>query len=649
MGLYYNLPVYKASYQLVKLIFACGNKFAREYRYTTGQELKKEGMSLIKNIYRANKSFDKTPAIGEARENVEVIRLYIRLMQEFNQLSLKKFVEINQGIEEVSKQLSNWESYSQKRSAPAPVSVTGVEEKMKTPPESPPTRAEASARSKSNNPLALKSEESRPKTGHIAWLHQKNRAINTEVIIPLGGNRNNSSAALNNQGSNGNYWSSTPNGTNSYNLNFNSSSVNPANNNNRANGFSVRCVKDLQKNYAKNGGDPELLLALFRAYFDTRRNKGSTANALAFAEGYEQKLFRLYEDIISRRYKIGQSICFIVDKPVKREIFAADFRDRVVHHLIFNYINPIFEKHFISDSYSCRLGKGTSEGIERVAHFMRSCSENYQKDCFILKLDIQGYFMAMDRDILYKKIESKLTTVRNPNFDVDLVLYLIRAVVYNDPTKNYRSKGKREGWIGLPKSKSLFFAKEGNGFPIGNLTSQLFGNIYLDEFDHFAREEIGVQFYGRYVDDMVFVHRDKEFLKSVILKVKNYLHNELGLEVHPKKIYLQHYVKGVGFLGTFIKPWRIYIGKKTKENFYVKIREWNEFVKNNGLPGEKDASRLIACVNSYLGIMKHYNTSILRKKILSGFCGEILKGILFYENFTKIGLARASISKNICK
>jgi hypothetical protein len=250
---------------------------------------------------------------------------------------------------------------------------------------------------------------------------------------------------------------------------------------------------------------------------------------------------------------------------------------------------------------------------------------------------------------LYKKIESKLTTVRNPNFDVDLVLYLIRAVVYNDPTKNYRSKGKREGWIGLPKSKSLFFAKEGNGFPIGNLTSQLFGNIYLDEFDHFAREEIGVQFYGRYVDDMVFVHRDKEFLKSVILKVKNYLHNELGLEVHPKKIYLQHYVKGVGFLGTFIKPWRIYIGKKTKENFYVKIREWNEFVKNNGLPGEKDASRLIACVNSYLGIMKHYNTSILRKKILSGFCGEILKGILFYENFTKIGLARASISKNICK
>ena len=102
-------------------------------------------------------------------------------------------------------------------------------------------------------------------------------------------------------------------------------------------------------------------------------------------------------------YAIGQSICFIVDKPVKREIFAADFRDRIVHHLIFNYINAIFEKHFIKDSYSCRAGKGTSQGIERVDHFIRSCSENYHKDCWILKLDIKGYFMAMDRNILYQE------------------------------------------------------------------------------------------------------------------------------------------------------------------------------------------------------------------------------------------------------
>ena len=148
-------------------------------------------------------------------------------------------------------------------------------------------------------------------------------------------------------------------------------------------------------------------------------------------------------------------------KPVKREIFAADFRDRVVHHLIFNAINPIFEKHFIKDSYSCRIGKGTSEGIRRVNHFIRSCSENYQKDCWILKLDIKGYFMAMDRNILYGKIERALRAAKNPDFDVDTTLYLIRAVVFNDPTKNCRIKGKREDWVGLPKSKSLFFACKG--------------------------------------------------------------------------------------------------------------------------------------------------------------------------------------------
>lgn len=233
MALYYNLPVYKASYKLVVMLFASADNFAREYKYTTGQELKGEVSTLIKNIYRANKAIDKDVAIGEARENVEMIRLFVRLMQEFNQLSLKKFVEINQGIEDVSKQLSAWEKYNKARNEP---------------PESSVVRAQASVRSKSNNPLAI-SEEFCPTPGHITQLHQKNCVINREVITTLGGNRNNSDATLNNQGSNGNYWSSSPNGTNAYNLNFNSGGVNPANNNNRANGFSVRCVKDLQIKY----------------------------------------------------------------------------------------------------------------------------------------------------------------------------------------------------------------------------------------------------------------------------------------------------------------------------------------------------------------------------------------------------------------
>ena len=385
-----------------------------------------------------------------------------------------------------------------------------------------------------------------------------------------------------------------------------------------------------------NRDNQQLLLDIFRAYFDTRKNKGSTANALAFAAGYEEKLFKLYHDIICREYEIGPSIAFIVNEPVKREIFAADFRDRIVHHLIFNYIGSIFEKHFIKDSYSCRLGKGTSYGIERIDHFIRSCSENYRKDCWILKLDIQGYFMAMDRNILYRKVESVLKVVRNPGFDLDLLLYLIRKVVFNDPTKNCRVKGCREDWNGLPKTKSLFYAGEGKGFPIGNLTSQLFGNIYLDGLDHYIREKLGVEHYGRYVDDMVFVHHDKEFLKSVVSEVKDCLWEALALRLHPRKIYLQQYEKGVYFLGAFIKPWRIYIGNKTKDNFYEKAEMWNGVAgENAGFLDEKEAGKFISCVNSYLGIMKHYDTSTLRKKMSQSFSREISRSIVFSTGFEK--------------
>ena len=350
MALYYNLPVYKASYKLMILLFASSSGFAREYKYTTGQELKNEGMSLIKNIYRANKATDKVARIGEARENLEMIRLFLRLMQDFGQLSLKKFVEINLAVEEVSRQLAAWEKYSR-----------GISME-KAPPESSVVKAQASARSKSNSPLA-ESEEFCPESGHIARLHQKNRAINSAAVLPLAGNRN-TDGSFNNLGSNENSWSSSVSGGNAWNRNLNlgEARVN-RNTNNQSNGFSVRCVKDLQSPVKlhpelaskfgtisqdkQNSGNQQLLLDLFRAYFDTRKNKGKTANALAFEAGYEEKLFKLHEEIVNREYKIGQSICFVVDKPVKREIFAADFRDRIVHHLIFNYINPIFEKLFI--------------------------------------------------------------------------------------------------------------------------------------------------------------------------------------------------------------------------------------------------------------------------------------------------------------
>jgi retron-type reverse transcriptase len=201
----------------------------------------------------------------------------------------------------------------------------------------------------------------------------------------------------------------------------------------------------------------KITLDFFQAYFDARKNKRNTINAIAFEKHLEANIFELCNEIIENQYEPKPSICFIVDKPVKREIFAADFRDRVIHHFIFNYISPIFEKTFINDSYSCRKEKGTHYGIKRMYHFIRSCSQNYTKDCYILKLDIKGYFMAMNKTLIYKKVREELTKQKNKiDFDLPLVLYLIEKTLFNDPKINCKIKGKKTDWEGLPETKSFF-------------------------------------------------------------------------------------------------------------------------------------------------------------------------------------------------
>jgi hypothetical protein len=355
---------------------------------------------------------------------------------------------------------------------------------------------------------------------------------------------------------------------------------------------------------------------LFQAYYDARKNKRKTINALAFEVDYESKIFQLHEEILNNKYEPKQSICFINFSPVQREIFAADFRDRIVHHLIFNYINPIFDPLFINDSYSCRTGKGTHYGIKRIDKFIRSCSKNYTQDCYILKLDIKGYFMAINKQLLYEKVRSSLIKKQGKfDFNLPLVLYLIEKTIFNDSTKNCIVKGKKSNWQGLPKSKSLFHASKDCGLPIGNLTSQLFGNVYMNEFDHFVKKQLKIKYYGRYVDDFILIHRDKEYLKICIALIRAYLQDNLHLELHPNKIYLQHYSKGVQYLGAVIKPHRTYIANRTKGNFYIAIQEQNKIVRNHK-PSKEELIKFISSMNSYLGIMKHYKTYHLRKQMI---------------------------------
>lgn len=402
----------------------------------------------------------------------------------------------------------------------------------------------------------------------------------------------------------------------------------------------------MQQSLFEKFDNDKILSALFQAYFDARKNKRNTLNALAFEKHFETNLFKLYDEITNCAYEPLKSICFIVKRPVKREIFAADFRDRVIHHFIFNAISPVFEKIFINDSYSCRKGKGTHYGIHRIDHFIRSCSLNYAQDSYVLKLDIKGYFMSMNQKLLFNQVKSVLSDNRhNFDFDLPLIIYLIEKTVFNDPTKNCVIKGVKSDWADLPTSKSLFHCKLNCGFPIGNLTSQLFGNIYLNDFDHFVKRDLKIRYYGRYVDDFILVHRDKEYLKSLIPIMKEYLQKYLQLELHPNKIYLQHHTKGVKYLGAIIKPHRIYIANRTKGNFFEAIEKQN-LIADDHKPTREEKEKFLSSMNSYLGIMKHYKTFAIRRRMifknLSGWwwnytylSGGIIKFVLKQKHYSK--------------
>jgi hypothetical protein len=391
-----------------------------------------------------------------------------------------------------------------------------------------------------------------------------------------------------------------------------------------------------------------LLEDLFRAYYDARKHKRNTRNQLRFEMDLEANLIELYNEIRGRSYRVGPSVCFMVEHPVKREIFAADFRDRVVHHLLFNYIAPLFERTFIADTYSCLKNRGTLYGVERLEHHVRSCSRNYTERCYVLKLDIQGYFMSINRRIMYETIERVMLRMGprrsnrggkawNELLDYDLILFLLREVVFNDPTENCIMRGSRSKWADLPRSKSLFTTPKDCGLPIGNLTSQLFSNIYLNDFDHFIKRTLGHRHYGRYVDDFYIIHKDKELLKRHIRDINAYLQEHLGLTLHPKKIYLQEISKGVTFLGAVVKPYRRYMVNRTRNHFSELLVSLNAYIRKHPKPSKTFLLYMQSAMNSYLGYMTHYKCYKMKMKLLPQM-GEVLKLGYLTHNMTRYRL-----------
>ena len=349
--------------------------------------------------------------------------------------------------------------------------------------------------------------------------------------------------------------------------------------------------------------DP-LLADLFASYYSARSNKRNTASQMKFERRLSENIISLYDDVRGRTYTPGRSICFIIHDPVQREIFAASFRDRIIHHYLYNKLEPVFEPAFIYDSYSCRKGKGTLFGIERLEHHIRSCSGNYHRECWVLKLDIKGYFMAIDRGVLYGLIMRRLNSLLNESrlseaFDIDTVLFLLHKVVFLDPTKGCRIKGSLKDWRGLPDSKSLFHAPPGCGLPIGNLTSQLFSNIYLNELDQFCKRDLGFHHYGRYVDDFYLVDDSRERLEGAVVLIEDFLKTHLHLSLNAHKTQIIPSNCGVPFLGAMVCPNGRFLRSRTRRHL---DRHWTEVLCTEPNPYVLQSVR-----DAHDGFLKHFS------------------------------------------
>ncbi len=463
--------------------------------------------------------------------------------------------------------------------------------------------------------------------------------------VPAAGYCNGSSR--NNVGENGNYWSSTPNESNTnnaYNLNFNSGNHN-VNWNNRNNGHTVRPVSELTQQTLSLSHHrhfvitkDQLLVDLYRAYKDARKHKRGRAYQLKFEYNLEENLVALRDELFLRTYTPLPSNCFVIHDPKMREVFAANFRDRIVHHLFYNYTHTIFERTFVHDSYSCIKNRGTHFGIERLKHHIRSVSAGYSKPCYVLKIDIRGYFMNINRKTLLFLCRQSLAKMKNHNadkegkawnmlIDYSFVDYLLETIINTNPIENCNMLGNVSDWNNLPTDKSLFHSRPDCGLPIGNLSSQLFSNVYMNVFDQYVKRVLGCKHYGRYVDDAYIVSDNRVYLKSLIPLLDDFLHSSLDLALHPHKTRVIDVRYGVEFLGAYLKPFRTYVSSSSLK----RIKKSLQTITN-----DNDYKKLKSSINSYLGVLSHYNSYCLRR-VLFGYNGKLNRLSKFSSDWHTFG------------
>ncbi|SFB96886.1 Reverse transcriptase (RNA-dependent DNA polymerase) [Polaromonas sp. OV174] len=323
---------------------------------------------------------------------------------------------------------------------------------------------------------------------------------------------------------------------------------------------------------------------LLQAWHDCRKRKSNSASAIAFGAHLARNIMQLHAELHDGTYAPGRSICFVVLKPKPREVWAADFRDRVVHHLLYNRVAERFVRAFSTDSCACLPGRGTLYGARRLESKIRRVTENWTVPAHYLKCDFANFFVSIDRSILRAQLAAK---IHEPWW-----LWLADVVLFHDPRADVEVRSSPELMARVPPYKSLFNQRAGFGLPIGNLSSQFFANIYLDALDQFAQHEIRSMGYVRYVDDFILLERDPARLVAALARIEAFAQERLGLRLNPTKTILQPVDRGVDFVGHIVRPHHTRTRKRLLGNAL------------RSLEREPDAAQRRSVANSYLGLMR---------------------------------------------
>ncbi|EKT4522757.1 RNA-directed DNA polymerase [Pseudomonas putida] len=293
---------------------------------------------------------------------------------------------------------------------------------------------------------------------------------------------------------------------------------------------------------------------LVQAYYDCRRTKRNSNSALAFEMDLERNLTELHHDLVTGQYRPGRSICFVVTRPKAREVWAAEFRDRIVHHLLYNRIGPRIESSFIADSCACIQGRGTLYAAKRLEAKIRSQTQNWSIPGFYLKCDLANFFVSIDKRVLGRQLVERIREAWWQQLALQILMH--------DPRENHDLRSHPKLFNRVPQHKRLVVQPAYLGLPIGNLSSQFFANVYLDALDQFCKHILKVRHYIRYVDDFVLLHESPKQLNEWLWQIEQFLPG-LGVRLNPSKTILQPIDRGIDFVGHVIKPWRRTTRKKS--------------------------------------------------------------------------------------